>query len=335
MKPDAMSHDPAPAGAPSGAAHADGGPPPCPAPLPPGDRPGFAVPAGACDCHAHVFGEPPRYPYREPRRYTPAQDTDVQAYIHVLRSLGLARAVLVQSTLYHDNRLTLDGMRALEQAGIDARGIALAHEDTSDATLATLHDAGVRGVRAHLRGAPEGRPGDDVPLAERLRALDRLAGRIAPLGWHLQLHVAGAELPRLAEWIRALPVPVVLDHFAGVRLSAGSADAGARTLLDLLRGGSCWVKLSAPYRFDDSAPPYPDLAPFVRELVDAAPRHALWGSDWPHASFHGTMPTDAALLDALALWAPDAGVRRRILVDNPAKLYGFSPIPANLEREES
>ncbi|AOB33373.1 hypothetical protein AKI39_03430 [Bordetella sp. H567] len=293
--------------------------------MPAGQQPGFAVPAGACDCHAHVFGGPPAYPYREPRRYTPAAGTGVQAYIRMLGSLGLTRAVLVQPTLYHDNRLTLDGMRALEQAGIQARGVALADAGISDATLALLHDAGVRGVRAHLRGTPEGRPGDALPLADRLRALDRLAGRIAPLGWHLQLHVAGAELLRLAEWIRALPVPVVLDHFARVRLSAGAADAGGRTLLALLRGGACWLKLSAPNRFDDPAAPYPSLAPFARELVDAAPHRMLWGSDWPHSSFHGVMPSDAALLDALALWAPDAQARHRILVDNPARLYGFSP----------
>jgi predicted TIM-barrel fold metal-dependent hydrolase len=311
----------------------DGGPPACPAPLPPAGAPTFTVPAGACDCHAHVFGGPPRYPYREPRRYTPAADTGVEQYAQVLRALGLTRAVLVQPTLYHDNSLTLDGMLALEQAGIEARGVALASERTADATLAGMHDAGIRGVRAHLRGAAEGRPGDDIPLAERLRALDRLAARIAPLGWHLQLHVAGAELPRLADWIGKLPIPVVLDHFARVRLSAGSDDASGRTLLDLLRSANCWLKLSAPNRFDDPLPPYPSLAPFARQLVDAAPGRMLWGSDWPHSSFQGTMPSDAALLDALALWAPEAGTRRRILVDNPAKLYGFSPSPTKTKRE--
>jgi predicted TIM-barrel fold metal-dependent hydrolase len=310
-----------------------GAPPPCPPPLPPGRPASFAVPDGACDCHAHVFGAPPRYPYREPRRYTPADGSDVEHYARMLRALGLTRAVLVQPTLYHDNRLTLDGMHALRQAGIDARGIVLLDECASDEELAALHDAGIRGVRAHLRGGSEGRPGDDAPLADRLHALDRLAERIAPMGWHLQLHVAGDMLGGLADWLSGLPIAVVLDHFARVRLSAGTTDAGARRLIDLLHGGACWLKLSAPNRFDAPLPPYPALAPFVRDLVAAAPDRMLWGSDWPHSSFLGAMPSDAELLDALALWIPDADTRRRVLVDNPATLYGFAPPFTKTTRE--
>lgn len=315
------------------ASHVD--PLPCPPPLPPSAPARFEVPGGACDCHAHVFGAPPRYPYREPRRYTPAAGSDADHYALMLRSLGLTRAVLVQPTLYRDNRVTLDGMRALQRAGMEARGIALVDDRTPGEELAALHDAGIRGARAHLRGATEGRPGDDTPLADRLRALDRLAARIGPLGWHLQLHIDGDALPRLADWLRGLRLPVVLDHFARVRLAAGGEDAGSRCLLDLLRDGACWLKLSAPYRFDDPLPPYPSLVPFARKLADAAPERMLWGSDWPHSSFHGTMPADAALLDALAQWAPDADMRRRILVDNPARLYGFSPISHHKTRDAS
>ncbi len=301
-------------------------PPACPAPRSPSYAPSSSVPAGACDCHAHIFGPPGRYPYVPARRYTPAS-AGLDDYCRMLTALGIKRAVLVQPTIYVGNDAAIDATAALAQRGVAARAIvrldASADASADAAAIAKLHTAGARGVRCHLR--------DPSHLgANELAEIELLAARIAPFGWHLQLHLHGDALPALATWLRGLPVEVVLDHFARVRVAAGANDPGYRTLLQLVRDGACWIKLSAPYRFDDPAPPYPSFTALASMLVDAAPDRLLWGSDWPHSSFDGEMPDDAQLLDALASWVPDADARRRILVDNPARLYGFDGPPLHL-----
>lgn len=283
------------------------------------------MPPGACDCHAHVFGPPTLYPYVAGRRYTPS-GAGLDDYLATLHALGITRAVVVQPTLYADNRVTLDALGALQRAGIAARGIARLEPSASDDEIARLHHAGFRGIRCHLRGNREDRAdegGAPGARAGRLAAIEAFSARLARFGWHLQLHLDGDELPALEPWLRRLPVDVVLDHFGRVRLADGCADAGCRALLRLLAGGTCWVKMSAPYRCSDALPPYPALAPFARVLAAAAPGRLLWGSDWPHSSLTGAMPDDAALLDMLALWVPDAGARHGVLVDNPSRLYGF------------
>jgi 2-pyrone-4,6-dicarboxylate lactonase len=284
-------------------------PPACQPPDPHPHAPGFALPPGACDAHAHVFGHPPRYPFRPGRRYTPAAP-GLAEYRHVLATLGIAHAVIVQPDLYFDNQVTAD---ALIAAGGAWRGIAKLYPDMDDGEIARLHRIGFRGVRLN------GRPG-----ADGLRDMETVAARIAPFGWHIQVHMFAADLPREADRFAALPVPVVFDHFCRPDTDLGVGQDGFRALLDLVGDGKCWAKLSAPNRFAEERPPYAALVPFAHALIAAAPGRLVWGSDWPHSSHEGFMPNDGDLLDLLTLWAPDRTVRDAILHGNPAALYGFA-----------
>lgn len=227
----------------------------------------------------------------------------------MLRTLGLTRAVIVQPGVYGDNRMTMD---ALVEASGEWRGIARIEPSISDAELTELHVAGFRGARFNFRTG-----------LESLQIVEEIAQRIAPFGWHVQIHTVGRYLAELAERLSRLPTDVVIDHFGRIPLEQGVQGEAFTALLDLLRGGRGWVKLSAPYAFDDPALPYASLVPYAQALVATAPERLLWGSDWPHPSNHGPMPNAGALLDLLALWAPDPDHRRQILVDNPARLYGF------------
>jgi 2-pyrone-4,6-dicarboxylate lactonase len=288
--------------------------PPCAPP----DRhprvPGLALRAAACDCHAHVIGPHARYPLGSERVYTPPEST-VADYRHLLPQVGVQRAVLVQPSVYgSDNRLLLD---ALATDTVNLRGVAVAPADVNDDTLRAWHAAGVRGLRVNLVDRHDRTPG--LPLAT-LRAL---ATRIAPLGWHLELllhvdeHVA--DLPALGD----LPVPVVLGHFGYQAAHDGAANAGFQALRQVLRGGRIWVKLTGPYRITREPLPYPPTETLAAQLVEGAADRLVWGSDWPHVMLRGTMPNDAELVELLARWLPDAAVRHRVLVDNPAVLYGF------------
>lgn len=290
-------------------------PPTCqawdPRPQPPRETP----PAEACDCHAHVFGPVARYPLAAGSRYTPPE-APLAAYLAMLDALGVARGVLVQPSVYGtDNRAMLD---ALADAARDApgrlRAVAVVDPQVADAELDRLHAAGVRGVRLNLLQG--GGPG--------LAAADRLAPRLAERGWHLQLLVDVSDFaPGLAALDR-LPVTLVLDHMGHMSAARGLDHPGFRELLALLRDGALWVKLSAAYRLTarDRAP-YDDVVPFARALIAANPARVVWATDWPHPMVDIAMPNDGALLDALADWAPEPELRRRILVDNPAALYGF------------
>lgn len=276
--------------------------PPKPAPL----APCFAVPAGACDCHAHVFAPPGRYPYRSDRRYTPAP-AGLAEYCQVLAALGLQRAVIVQPTIYDGNQATLD---ALQAAGGSWRGVAQIGPEVGPTALADLHAAGFRGVRLHGRDGGLGR-------------LEDVAAQVAPLGWHVQLHLDGCDLPELVPRLSRLPTDVVIDHFGRIDARRGVEQPGFRALLTLLETGRCWVKLSAPYRLGDPVPPYEAVTDFARMLVAQTPDRLLWGSDWPHSSYDGLMPDDGTLLNLMSVWAPDVGTREMILRSNPARLYGF------------
>jgi predicted TIM-barrel fold metal-dependent hydrolase len=234
----------------------------------------------------------------------------------VLDTLGIARCVIVHVTAHGDDlAVTLD---ALGQLGPRARGVAIMRPDMSDASLDRMHAAGIRGVRlTPLHG--------EEATYDGILALTR---RIARLGWHLVYMPSGRESwaeigPRLPD----LPVEVVLDHFAwrGFDIGAGVDQPGFRILLDLARSGRCWIKLAGPDRFSRAgAPGYTDVLPYARALVAARPDRLIWGSDWPHVRhWDDPVPDDAALLDLLAEWAPDAAVRRTILTDNPIGLYGF------------
>lgn len=283
---------------------------PCPGP----DRsplpPSFAVPAGACDSHMHIFGPAARFPYAARRGYTPP-DCTVADYGRLMATLGLDRVVVVQPSVYDtDNACTLD---ALAQLGEAARGVAVLDPDVSDAALDALHEAGVRGVRFNLSF-------DD---GSGLAPLEALARRIARLGWHVQFNARSSILVENVDRLKRLPVEVVVDHMGSVVASRGMEQAGLRALLDLLATGRTWVKLSGAYRTTRAGPPYAEAAPYARALAEAAPDRCVWGSDWPHPGLKGPMPNDGTLLDLLADWVPDTAARRAILVDNPARLYGF------------
>ena len=281
--------------------------PPDPAPR----RPRFVLPAGSCDCHSHVFGPAARFPYAPARSYTPP-DCPTDAYIHMLNTIGCERAVIVQPSCYGtDNAATLDALRSGRFA---FRGVAVISGDESEAQLASMHDAGVRGVRLnlHTRGAVLG-----------LSDAQRLAARVRPLGWHLQIYADLSTLPDLKGLLSEVGGTVVIDHMGQPDIAQGTDTPAFRSLLAALAEGRCWVKLSGAYRLSQNHPSYAEVTPFARALVAANPEQLVWGSDWPHPNFDGPMPNDADLIDLLAEWIPDAAVRHGVLVDNPARLYDF------------
>jgi len=268
------------------------------------------MPAGACDCHAHVLGPPEIYPYVEERSYTPPTAT-LEAYQSLHRVLGIERAVVVQPSVHGtDNRVTLD---AIAGYGPNARGVAVVDATVDDRELVRLNDRGIRGLRLNvLFGGGVG-----------MHALEALAERIADMGWHVQLLVDARDLVELAPRLRRLTVPVVVDHMGHMSVASGIDNSGFQTLVDLVRDGVCWIKLSGNYRISAEGPPYVDAIPFARALIEAGPERMVWGSDWPHPALNDFMPNDGGLLDALDDYAPDPDLKRAILVDNPAKLYGF------------
>ena len=270
--------------------------------------------AGACDCHVHIY-ELERYPLAGTATFAPPQASWAQ-YAAVQRSLGLTRAVLVQPTGYgFDNRCLLDALTLADGA---ARGIVVIRPDTPAAELQAMHDTGVRGVRFMM-----------IPGAGGLLEwsdLEGLAGRIAEFGWVINLQLDGRELPDYAAKLRTLPCRLSLDH-TGKFLEPVTPDHAAfRSLLELLDAGNTWVKISAPYETSRVGPPhYDDVSALAQALAAAHPERCLWASNWPHPN-RKPVPDDRAMLDLLSRWAPDPAVRRTILVDNPASLYGFDTI---------
>jgi D-galactarolactone isomerase len=265
---------------------------------------------GACDCHVHIY-EPERFPLTQ--QIARASWSDYQ---HVQRRLGLERTLLVQANGYgFDMGCLLD---ALAQAGDAARAIAVIAPDVSDETLSRLHSAGVRGVRFMLIPDAQGALGWD--------ALEPISARIAELGWVINLQVDGRQLGDFEARIRALPSAVSIDHTGKFLDPVGVDHPGFRSLLSLLDSGKVWVKVSAPYETSKSGPPhYQDVSVLARTLVQAFPERCLWASNWPHPG-RSPAPDDMAMLDLLSEWALDDNVRQRILVDNPARLYGFKPV---------
>ncbi len=283
---------------------------PCLPPLDAVPNPSWTGPALSCDCHFHIFGPYDRFPLDAGRHYDPAPAL-IPTYLRMAEALGIGRMVIVQPSVYGtDNECSLD---AAERFGLDrARVVAVVDDSFDEAALRAMHARGVRGVRFNAVS------GNGTPLDQ----LDTLARRIAPLGWHLQVYAEGHQLPDLAPRLAALPVPVVIDHMGGVRTADGVNGAGFQALLRLLGAGRSFVKLCA-YRISSAGPPFADVGPFARALLDAAPDGCLWGTDWPHPSLSSWMPEDGALFDLLGEWVPGAAERKRVLVDNPARLYGF------------
>lgn len=271
----------------------------------------FTPPAGACDCHAHVFEPVARYPYVANRTYTPP-DASFDSYRYMLATLGLERGVIVQPSVYGtDNRATLD---AVAEGGENFRAVVVVNEDISSDELAAYHRAGARGIRVNLLFKSE----------VEISSLHNLAAKIADFGWHLQVLIDVSSFDDVRGALGNLPVDVVFDHMGHMPTGLGLDHPGFRDLLALLEAGKAWVKLSGSYRFTaEQQPPYRDVEPFARELIRANPERALWASDWPHPCIPVAVPNCGSLLDMLLDWAPDETTRKRILVDNPATLYGF------------
>ena len=277
-------------------------------------RPQLRLPPLSCDCHAHVCGPAARYPYWSGRVYTPP-DCLPDAYRRMLGTLGIERAVLVQPSVYWtDNRAMLDAMR---EGGAMFRGVAVVDDAVTGEEIDRLHAAGVRGLRCNIVDIAEDK--GKLPLD----MLWRLADKIARHGWHIELLMHCDEFPQMNRSFADFPVPIVLGHLGYMRTDKGLEDPGLQALLDLMRSGKAWVKLTGPYRISTGPLPYADTVPFAHALTAAAPNRVVWGTDWPHVMAKGPMPNDGDLCDLLAAWIPDAALRKQVLVDNAAALYGF------------
>jgi 2-pyrone-4,6-dicarboxylate lactonase len=283
--------------------------------------PGWTLPAGACDTHAHVFGPPDLFPYSETRRYNPPA-APIEHYMNVQKITGLSRVVFCTPTAHgHDNSVILNAIALL---GDSARGIANIDPSFDDAALDALHEGGVRGARFHLM---DDRPGSQEFLTEHLPRLQKR-------NWILDLHVDPQDLVHHEKYIRALPTVTIIDHMARVRGADGVNQPAFQLLLDILKDERFWVKICSLNKISavkdahvKGSLPYMDMVPFAKAVIEVAPDRVLWGSDWPNSNIFtpGRVPNVGDLLDLFAVIAPDEATRKRILVDNPARLFGFSP----------
>ena len=294
--------------------------PACIAPHPDPRKPRHTLPPGSADCHCHVFEDPQKYPLTEHRSYTPPY-LPLSRYLAMCQTVGIQRTVQVNASVYgYDNSLSLDIIAELGQQR--ARGVAGVSADVTTKELKRLHDGGFRGARlsTHVKGYG----GTEL--------IDILAPKVAPLGWHLQLHVGNnKEIAELESELMQVPAALVFDHLGCVRGGKDTVDSpGFQALLRILQDrDDCWVKISSWYHRSRSGPPdYADMRPFAHSLVDARPDRVVFGSNWPHPNHFPpeVNPDDGDLIDLFCDWFPDAAVRERICVTNPAQLYGF---PAN------
>jgi 2-pyrone-4,6-dicarboxylate lactonase len=285
----------------------------CPPPDPNPRMPKVKAPSGSCDTHAHVFGPAARYPLSSKRGYNPPEASAL-TYNHLLATLGVSRAVLVQPSVYGtDNTAMLD---AVGQDLVNKRAVVAVTASVTDDELRSFHAAGARGIRVNLvdpGGMPFGSLADVGHFAERL----------APMGWHVEYLVHVHDFPEL-DALASMPVDTVVGHFGYMPAANGVDHPGFRHFLKLFEGGRIWVKMTAPYRITAREhAPYDDIEPFARALRDVRPDRLLWGSDWPHVINKKPMANDADMFDHLAQWLPGEALLRQVLVDNPKRLYGF------------
>ncbi len=267
----------------------------------------------ACDAHCHVFGPADRFPFSPTRSYTPP-DSGIDDFLKLQTTLGLERAVFVQASCHgNDNAAMLD---AIERGNGRFAGVAMIDDSYTDADLRLLDANQVGGIRfnfvAHLGGAPD------------MEQFWRLVHRVAPLGWHIVLHLDAKDFATYTPVLDAMPVPYVIDHMARVPAVDGIDQEPFQRLLERISNDDrCWVKISCAERLTEGrVAPFDDVVPFAKELVDTAPDRVLWGTDWPHPNLTD-MPDEGVLLDLLARVVPDVKTRDRILVDNPQRLYTF------------
>jgi 2-pyrone-4,6-dicarboxylate lactonase len=275
-------------------------------------RPNFLMPAGAWDMHVHVFGPPERYSHVAKPHYTLPDGTLAQ-YRRLMPQLGIERFVLVQPSYYGtDNSCLLD---ALAEVGDLARGVVMIEPDIGEAELGRFHRCGVRAVRLDLFK----RAGE--PLAAIQRYIMETAGRVGPLGWHLQFYAPGYVVRDLIRFFRTLPIDFVIDHMGYMLEEDGLRAEDFSALLDLLGCGHCYLKLSGAYRIAKHRG-YEFVEPVAKAIVERAADRAVWGSDWPHISYSDR--DTGELLSLLERWAPSQSARQQILVENPSRLFGIA-----------
>ncbi|WP_458094563.1 amidohydrolase family protein [Roseomonas sp. WA12] len=282
----------------------------CKAPDPNPKTPAYGLPAGACDAHCHVFGPAGKFPYAPDRSYTPP-DAPVEDLRRVHAAIGVERAVIVQASCHGtDNAAMIDAIGSSNGA---YRGVAIVDGTVTDQGLEELDAGGVRGVRfnfvKHLGGTQD------------LDVFDRVLDRIQPLGWHVVLHLDAGDILEHADRIARIRVPFVIDHMGRVQAKNGLEQEPFRRLLELMRNELAWVKICGPERVSSAGSPFHDAVPFAARLAEVAPDRTLWGTDFPHPNIAGDMPNDGDLVDILALAVEDEAVRRKILIDNPSRLY--------------
>jgi len=286
-------------------------------------KPRFKLPPGSVDAHCHVFGPGAEFPYAPERKYTPCDASKAQLF--ALRDhLGFARNVIVQATCHGaDNRAMVD---ALLNSNGKARGIATVRRDVTDAALQELHAAGVRGVRFNfVKRLVDFTPKDEL--------LD-IATRIAPLGWHVVIYFEAVDLPQLWDFFTALPTTVVVDHMGRPDVSLPVDGPQFELFVKFMREHTnVWSKVSCPERLSLAGPKalngepgledgaYRDVVPFARRIVDTFPERVLWGTDWPHPNLKDHMPDDGLLVDFIPHIATTAQLQRKLLVENPMRLY--------------
>ena len=284
----------------------------CQAPDPNTKKPGINMPPGACDAHCHVFGPGHVFPYHPERSYTPP-DAPKENLKLLHDKLGLERAVIVQATCHgNDNTAVLD---AIASSPDSYKGIAMVDNTITENELEALDAGGVRGSRfsfaRHLAGPPD------------FNSVHHITQKYAPLGWHAVLYLEAEDIVANANELVKFPVPVVIDHMARVDVMDGVKQKAFQLLLDLVRNEDFWVKISGAERLSKTLYPFDDIVPFARALIEAAPDRIIWGTDWPHPNIIGQMPNDGDLVDMLARYAPNEETRNLIMVQNPARLYGF------------
>lgn len=281
-------------------------------PLLPASPPRTSVPPLSCDCHMHIYGDPDKYPAAPESPFRPVPGGDFDAYMRMHRLLGLERAVVVQPSAYGtDNRCTMD---AVARLGDRARAVVVIDEAVEDAELQRLTDAGARGLRFFML------PGGVLGWDE----LAPLAARVAPFGWHIQLQMDGRHLHEREAEIAALPCPVVIDHNGKFLEPVYTDHPGFMALCRLIDAGKAWVKTSGVYETShEGFPDYSDVSRLARALIGQFPERCVWATNWPHPSKPNDPPDDAHLLDLFAQWCGSDALLRRILVENPEKLYDF------------
>ncbi|MBI2182620.1 MAG: amidohydrolase family protein [Deltaproteobacteria bacterium] len=283
-------------------------------------KPRFSPPPNSCDTHFHVFGPPEQFPFVSTHEYTPPA-APLEHYLRMIEIIGIERAVVVQPSVHGlDNSATLD---AIKNSGGRFRGVARIDDRTPKSELQRMHAGGVRGVRFNLLDRPRGNV--------KLDMLDRCVEHIVEFGWSVDLHIDTKKLLEEEKRIRSMPTPVVIDHIARVKPVEGLDQPAFQLLLDLMKHKYVWVKVSGADKICNTnvysyfGLPFVEVIPFARAVIAAAPDRVIWGTDWPHSNNFapGHTPNDGDLVDLLAEFAPDEAVRKKILVDNPAALYGF------------